>query len=279
MIINFIKRVIRRLLLAKTTKEKDIIQYKNNAWNSKKAASHYKKAVETTYFEAITLPIFKRYMKSEYSVLDVGCGTGRLTSHLIEEVSHVTAIDYSKSMVDLIDDHPKLTKHVGDAHSLEFADGTFDAVYSMDFLSHFPSWKKLIIEQVRVLAPGGLLVCNYITKENTLKLNERHYAKDTMPVSVSEMGAIISRDDLIEICSDYGCELIKLIPYGFLWGNDIYSGFMSKNDAVKISTNFLEAFTANQEFRNRVISTEQIVSATENPLIAPRGIMVIQKND
>jgi SAM-dependent methyltransferase len=275
---NNLKHYLRKLLLNKTSNRKDIIAYKNNAWNNEAAANHYKTAVELVLFECLTLPIYKRYMKSKHNVLEVGCGTGRLTKPLVESVSKVTALDFSKSMIDLIDDHDNLIKEVGDCHQLIFPDNSFDAVFSLDFLSHFPTWKTLLKEQIRVLSPRGFLVCNYLPKENSLNIDEKYNCNDKLPVSVSEIGSLISESDLKYFCESNGCELVKIVPYGFFWGNDLYTGFMSKNNATKVSNDFLHSFTNNLLYRQRIIQMENVLSDIDNPMISSRAVMIIKKN-
>ncbi len=44
---------------------------------------------------------------------------------------------------------------VGDVRELPFRDGTFDYIYSMGTIEHFPDYRKAAAELYRVLAPGG----------------------------------------------------------------------------------------------------------------------------
>lgn len=279
MLIQTFRRILRKVEISNLKSETDIINYKNNAWNSTKAAEHYKKVVESVFFENVTLPIFQRYMNNNYSVLDVGCGTGRLTQHLVNFVKEVTALDYSESMLDLIDDYPNLNKRVGDGHKLPFDNNTFDAVFSLDFLSHFPTWDRLLAEQVRVLKPGGILVCNYVSKDNELEFKSKVGGNKRFPVVISETGTTIAKDELNNFCRENNSTLTKLVPLGIFWTNDIYTGFMSREKVVKLSNDFLKSFVENETFRNRIVEIEKTLAATEDPSLAPRGILVIKKNN
>jgi 2-polyprenyl-3-methyl-5-hydroxy-6-metoxy-1,4-benzoquinol methylase len=255
-----------------------IVDYKNNAWKSKVAASHYKKVVELALFKRLVFPIFTDNLRHQLKILDVGCGTGRLTKSLLESGHKVTATDISTSMLNLIEEHVNLTKESCDSHQLIFPDKSFDAVVSLDFISHFPTWKRLLKEQIRVLSDSGVLICNYLTAENALMKNDRFDNKNTNPIAVSETATAISKLELETLCNDMNCTLLKIVPYGFLWGNDFYSGFMSSKDGKNISNLFLKNFTNNVHYADRVVELDRVISQTSNPLLSSRAVMVIEKN-
>lgn len=94
------------------------------------------------------------------SVLDVGCGTGSLTSALAKNpaIRSVSGIDFSAAYVahakHQITD-PKVELQVGDACALPFADAQFDHALSMLVLQFVPEADKAIGEMRRVTRPGG----------------------------------------------------------------------------------------------------------------------------
>ena len=64
-------------------------------------------------------------------VLDVGCGTGYLTQHLGGEV---VGLDQSAAMLDIARERVPWADFVqGDALNMQFADGSFDLVFSSNF--------------------------------------------------------------------------------------------------------------------------------------------------
>jgi SAM-dependent methyltransferase len=78
-------------------------------------------------------------------VLDVGCGTGILTSALAERGSKAVGIDASEAYVAEARrhrSHPEVTYELGDVRHLPYADSSFDACVStlvLDIIPEFDS--------------------------------------------------------------------------------------------------------------------------------------------
>ena len=97
--------------------------------------------------------------------LDFGCGVGRVTRPLSEYFDQVVGVDASPSMIararTLHADLDRCRFVLNQApHLGQFADGSFDVVYSRIVLQHLRPWlaRRYIGELVRVLAPGGMLM-------------------------------------------------------------------------------------------------------------------------
>ena len=95
-------------------------------------------------------------------ILDIGCGTGRLTSDMRARVpsASILALDRSHAMlreaVKRAD--PAIPFLQADAARLPLADGLFDAVFSTATFHWVPDHPALFAEIHRVLVPGGRLV-------------------------------------------------------------------------------------------------------------------------
>lgn len=88
-------------------------------------------------------------------MLDVGTGTGRAALILAAGGAKVTAVDASEEMLAIARQRAAeqllaITFQQGDAHALEFADRSFDAVVSFRMLMHTPEWERCLAELCRV---------------------------------------------------------------------------------------------------------------------------------
>jgi len=91
--------------------------------------------------------------------LDAACGTGRLTSLLVERGYGVVGVDGSSEMLDIARSRfPDGDWRDGDLHALPVEDGSVDVVLTGLALAHVPSLEPVFEEFARVLRPGGHLV-------------------------------------------------------------------------------------------------------------------------
>lgn len=101
------------------------------------------------------------HLTENANVLDLGCGTGRLLDRLAGKFPHLrgTGLDFSHSMLRMARSsnrhHPRLIYVQGNAQSLPFADGQFDAVFNTLSFLHYPTPEQVFAEVSRVLQPGG----------------------------------------------------------------------------------------------------------------------------
>jgi SAM-dependent methyltransferase len=104
---------------------------------------------------------------SRAAALDFGCGPGRLTLALGEQFEQATGVDVSPTMVELAGAAATAAgrgnvdyRVSGDPDLRQFADASFDLVYSRLVLQHIPPAlsRGYVREFVRVLRPGGLAV-------------------------------------------------------------------------------------------------------------------------
>ena len=103
------------------------------------------------------------------SVLDIGCGSGGITLHLVEKhgAGHATGFDVELPVVEAARrraDKRGLSGRATFVHAppgpLPFADASFDMVFSKDALLHVPDKDALFAEIFRVLKPGGVFAAS-----------------------------------------------------------------------------------------------------------------------
>jgi SAM-dependent methyltransferase len=100
--------------------------------------------------------LVRRSLGDAKRVLELGAGSSPLLGSL--PAPFKVACDLSWEMLSR---HHGGTEHgasVADAQALPFADGSFDAVFSINVLEHVPDPERLAAEAARVLRPGGLML-------------------------------------------------------------------------------------------------------------------------
>ncbi len=116
--------------------------------------------------------------------LDVGCGTGNLSRHLLDAGAHVTGADLSSA---LLAESARRHGSTGRFETMQLngrdlrplADGSFDIVAVYSVLHHIHDYVALVSEMVRVTRPGGLV---FIDHERT----DESWTSDSFRTFLSE---------------------------------------------------------------------------------------------
>src|SRR5580658_6634103 len=99
-----------------------------------------------------------------WRALEIGCGPGRLVKPLSRHFGEIHGVDVSDEMIKLarqrLADIPHAHFHTTDGASLpQFADASFDFIYSYAVFQHIPS-RDVVFEYMReirrLLKPGGV---------------------------------------------------------------------------------------------------------------------------
>ena len=104
---------------------------------------------------------FVQQMPEGAQLLEVGCGGGQVAAELLKRRR-----DLELTGLDLADDQvkrarkrcPDATFVQGSALDLPFDDNSFDGVFSIASIKHWPDQRQGVNECVRVLRPGGRLI-------------------------------------------------------------------------------------------------------------------------
>ena len=102
------------------------------------------------------------------SVLDAGCGTGRLTALLEASGASVAGLDLDREMLDIssVRTHGHLV--LGDADCLPFSDGAFDRVVAVTLCEFATDPDAVFSELARVTRPGGRNVVGSLNPRSPL---------------------------------------------------------------------------------------------------------------
>lgn len=96
-------------------------------------------------------------------ILEVGCGTGWLSSKLCE-FGDVTAVDLGKEIIETAKTlYPAVDFRSGNIHTLDLPVNSFDVIVTLETLSHVPDQPGFLHRLSQLLKPGGFLL---ITTQN-----------------------------------------------------------------------------------------------------------------
>jgi ubiquinone/menaquinone biosynthesis C-methylase UbiE len=139
-------------------------------WNPEDKAELLEKIVNPNVWHQ-EIPAYLEYLfkpewlTPEATVLEVGCGIGRLMKPVAEKVKQVYGLDFSDQMLkeskEYLKDSPNAeTLKVQGDWSFRVMSNSMDLVYSVIVFQHIP--ERLIIEKYmaeiyRVLKPGGIV--------------------------------------------------------------------------------------------------------------------------
>jgi ubiquinone/menaquinone biosynthesis C-methylase UbiE len=127
------------------------------------------------HHDLLDLVVEQSHVKSNIAILDIGCGTGLLALKFLKKSDcHITAIDSSQEMLDIIEKKVKrfelnekiLCQHE-DLEDIEFDEGTFDIITSTFSLHHIKGKYTMIEKIFRMLKPGGRLIIGEIDLDTT----------------------------------------------------------------------------------------------------------------
>ncbi len=145
-------------------------------------------------------------------ILEVGCGTGKITQMIVQRKAHVTALDISERLAQTVARKYNCQGVPGDACVLPFEDTSFDLVISSECIEHTLSPANAIAEMCRVCRPGGI-VC--LTTPNKLwypvlwlsiKMGVRHFRGIENWLFPGQAGSVMKTSGLNDIIYS-GCHL------------------------------------------------------------------------
>jgi SAM-dependent methyltransferase len=98
---------------------------------------------------------------SDLTVLDVGCGLGRVEALVQDDFKEMHGVDITEGVIETASrTNPSVSYQVYDGSTLPFDDGHFDLTFAMGVLHHVPppSWESLVGEMARVTRREGMVM-------------------------------------------------------------------------------------------------------------------------
>jgi len=218
----------------------------------------YEKYLGPFLFEPYALDIVSRMENKKYSnILELACGTGRVTAHLSRSLAHdqLIATDLNKDMIEVAKQNvtdKNIQWQVADALELPFKNNSFDAVVCQFGIMFFPDKLKGLQEAYRVLRPGGKLLFNTWDKvENVPAIHEgrkivESFFENDPPGFYKTPFSMFDKDELENLMKSAGFKnvsatLVKKegvssgaadLTKGIVEGNPIYLAIIEKDPSL-----------------------------------------------
>jgi ubiquinone/menaquinone biosynthesis C-methylase UbiE len=96
-----------------------------------------------------------QYLNDCRKILDIGCGTGKITQYLQATGKEVHGITYQQKEVETAKARGVSNIYLGDMHAIPFGEDLFDAFIMWDSLEHSQAPYIALCEAKRILIPGG----------------------------------------------------------------------------------------------------------------------------
>ena len=126
------------------------------------AAGQWDRMRDDLFGERPHLAALAAFADADWTVGDLGCGTGQMTAALAPFVGHVIAVDGSAAMLQAAKKRLQGFENVelrrGDLEGLPIDDGRLDAATLALVLHHLPEPPRALSEVARVLKPRGRLL-------------------------------------------------------------------------------------------------------------------------
>ena len=126
------------------------------------SAGQWDRVRDELFGDRFHLAALAAFAQSDWTVGDLGCGTGQVSAALAPFVKHVVAVDSSAAMLQAakrrLHEFENVDLRRGDLEALPIDDARLDAATVMLVLHHVPDPGRAIAEAARVLTPGGRLI-------------------------------------------------------------------------------------------------------------------------
>jgi ubiquinone/menaquinone biosynthesis C-methylase UbiE len=161
-------------------------------------------------------------------ILDAGTGTGRFAIPLAKvEGNSVVALDYSNEMLDVnrrlsaAQGVRSIEYRQGDVEHLPFQDDRFDSVVSITVVRHFPQWRAILDEYIRVARPGGKIVFEMCSGDHINAANKvvQRFGARFRKDGFLSYEAEVPFEELRQWLDAHGVDVVERYTYDFLNSN------------------------------------------------------------
>ncbi|MEL6449208.1 MAG: bifunctional 2-polyprenyl-6-hydroxyphenol methylase/3-demethylubiquinol 3-O-methyltransferase UbiG [Pseudomonadota bacterium] len=163
--------------------------------------------------------VAERVTLDDAKLIDIGCGGGLFAEAMAARGARVTAIDMSRTAIEVA----KLHLHES-GHGIDYRESTaeaiaddqagqFDVVTCLEMLEHVPSPASVVEAAARLVRPGGDVVfstINRTAKAFALAIVGAEYVLNWVPRGTHEFSKFIKPSELDGAARRAGLELVSL---------------------------------------------------------------------
>ncbi len=198
-------------------------------WEKNWAAGKFEESVSFMAIDPLR-PLFEKYLKSDSSMLEGGCGMGNYIAYYAARNYDVVGLDFAQTaLTTLRIRQPDLKLVAGDVSNIPFPEKTFDLYYSGGVVEHFESGAaESLREARRVIKDDGILLIS-VPYYNPLRRILTSFRRDEWrEVNVSDADDGINGKKFFQyayktkefkkMLSEAGLRTIDTQGYAVLWG-------------------------------------------------------------
>ena len=190
-----------------------------------------------------------------HDVLDLGAGTGKLTTRLVERGLNVVAVDPIAEMLEVLSHAlPQTPALLGTAEEIPLPDNSVDAVLVAQAW-HWVDPERAIPEVARVLRPGGRLGLVWNTRDERLGW-------------VKDLGGIIGRED-----DPFSHELSLPAPFADVERFHVeWTNYLTPQAVIDLVASRSYCITSPADVRTKVLDQVRELLATHPALAQAPGV-------
>jgi 2-polyprenyl-3-methyl-5-hydroxy-6-metoxy-1,4-benzoquinol methylase len=185
------------------------------------------------------------------SILDIGCGNGSLSLHLLNADNHLTLLDRSKTMLEIASSRipaalsSRVEKINSDFMQAQFQPHSFDLIICVGVLAYIADRREFVARLKSLLKPGGSLILECTDGSHFFSRLDRAYQALRDMLKPLRLETVIRPSAEVEaICRDTGFKLCQ--SYRYTMPLPVMARLMSQKASYKFVRSLFGAAARNR---------------------------------